>query len=222
MTRQALDRLRALSRQRETYVEEWLPESLLTSPDVAEDVELAEAVGKAPADVRQIAHRARERMAARRPRMQVSRAEQQAAVESFRAATQIGDLQGLLDVLAPDGVMVADGGGLAPPVLHPVEGAEQVARVLTGFARTAPGTRLEAMWLNAPLLSGSSSTASWTPRSALPSTTAGSPASTRSGTRTNWAGSGKRGNCAGPTDVRPTSLSIAPRECLTAPGPRAG
>src|SRR2546426_4045078 len=44
VTRQAINRLRTLSRRREEYVGEWLPEPLLTSPDVAEDVELAESV----------------------------------------------------------------------------------------------------------------------------------------------------------------------------------
>src|SRR5947208_7412077 len=44
VTRQALNRLRALARSREDYVGEWLPEPLLTSPDVAEDVELEESV----------------------------------------------------------------------------------------------------------------------------------------------------------------------------------
>src|SRR5439155_15821495 len=112
VTRQALNRLRTLSRSREEYVGEWLPEPLLTSPDVAEDVELAEsvsiamltvletlgpteravfvlrevfdtpydeiaeAVGKKPAAVRQIASRARDHVAARRPRMEVGGAEQ--------------------------------------------------------------------------------------------------------------------------------------------------
>src|SRR3954451_18589846 len=96
VTRQALNRMRTVARQREQYVGEWLPEPLLTSPDVAEDValaesvsmamltvletlgpteravlvlhevfdvpyeEIAEAVGKSAAAVRQIAHRARE------------------------------------------------------------------------------------------------------------------------------------------------------------------
>jgi RNA polymerase sigma factor (sigma-70 family) len=44
VTRQALNQMRTLSRRREEYVGEWLPEPLLTSPDVAEDVELAESV----------------------------------------------------------------------------------------------------------------------------------------------------------------------------------
>ena len=44
VTRQAINHMRTLARRREEYVGEWLPESLLTSPDVAEDVELAESV----------------------------------------------------------------------------------------------------------------------------------------------------------------------------------
>lgn len=107
-TRQALSRLRTLGRRKESYVGSWLPEPLLTAPDVAEDVELAEsvstamllvletlapaeravfvlrevfdveydeiaeAVDKSPAAVRQIAHRARAHVAARRPRGVVS------------------------------------------------------------------------------------------------------------------------------------------------------
>lgn len=102
-TRQALTRLRTLGRRKESYVGTWLPAPLLTAPDVAEDVELAdsvsmamllvletltpteravfvlrevfdlgydeiaEAVDKSPAAVRQIAHRARAHVAARRP-----------------------------------------------------------------------------------------------------------------------------------------------------------
>ena len=184
VTRQALNRLRTLARRREEYVGEWLPEPLLTSPDVAEDIELsesvsfamltvleilgpteravfvlrevfdvpydeiAEAVGKTPAAVRQIAHRAREHVAARRPRVQVDRAEQQAAVERFLAALQTGDVQGLLDVLAPDVVVVADGGGMVAAARRPIEGAEAVARLLAKFAQVAPRARVDTVWLN--------------------------------------------------------------------------
>ena len=166
VTRQALNRLRSLSRRREEYVGEWLPEPLLTSPDVAEDVELAEsvsiamltvletlgpaeravfvlrevfdtpydeiaeAVGKSPAAVRQIAHRAKEHVAARRPRMQVERSEQEAVVERFLAAVQGGGIDDLLAVLAPDVVMVADGGGIANAVRKPIHGADRVALFL--------------------------------------------------------------------------------------------
>lgn len=174
MTRQSLNRLRALARRRETYVGEWLPEPLLTAPDVAEDVELAESVSMAmltvletlgpveravfvlheifdvpydeiaaavertPAAVRQIAHRSRSHVAARRPRMSVGRAEQDAVVARFQEALVGGDLQALLDVLAPDVVVVADGGGLAAAARIPLEGATVVSRALAMFARKAP------------------------------------------------------------------------------------
>ena len=173
-TRQALNRMRTLARRREDYVGEWLPEPLLTSPDVAEAVELAEsvsiamltvletlqpteravlvlhevfdvpydeiaeAVGKSGAAVRQIAHRARAHVAARRPRVAVSRSEQQQVVDRFLAAVTAGDVQGLIDVLAPDVVVVADSGGLAPAARRPVVGRERVANALSRFATFAP------------------------------------------------------------------------------------
>jgi RNA polymerase sigma-70 factor (ECF subfamily) len=104
-------------------------------------------VGKSPAAVRQIAHRAREHVAARRPRVPVSTAEQQEAVDRLIAAIRHGDLQGLLDVLAPDVVIVADGGGLVTAARRPIQGADRVARLLiTGLA--AVDFELEAVWLN--------------------------------------------------------------------------
>ena len=183
VTRQALNRLRTLTRRREEYVGEWLPEPLLTSPDVASDVELAEsvsiamltvletlapaeravfvlrevfdfpydeiaeAVGKTPAAVRQITHRARDHVAARRPRMPVSTGEQQEVVDQFLAAVQTGDLQGLLDVLAPDVVLIADGGGLVPAARLPLEGADRVARLLMTGLRTVD-FEAKTVWLN--------------------------------------------------------------------------
>jgi RNA polymerase sigma-70 factor (TIGR02957 family) len=183
VTRQALNRLRTVSRQREDYVGEWLPEPLLTSPDVAADAELAEnvsiamltiletlgpaeravfvlhevfetpydeiaeVVGKTPAAVRQIAHRAREHVAARRPRMQVDRAEQEAALRKFIAAVTSGDVQGLVEMLAPDVVLIADGGGLVPAARKPLIGAE---RVVAFLARVADLSDLVATtaWFN--------------------------------------------------------------------------
>jgi RNA polymerase sigma-70 factor (ECF subfamily) len=182
VTRQALNRLRTVSRSREEYVGEWLPEPLLTSPDVAEDAELAEsvsialltvletlapteravfvlrevfempygdiaqAVGKSAATVRQIARRAREHVAARQPRVRVSRSEQQAVVERFLLALRTGQVQALMEVMAPDVVLIADGGGLAAAALAPVHGAEQVATLL---ARTNRGVfETTIVWLN--------------------------------------------------------------------------
>ncbi|MFF8594611.1 RNA polymerase sigma-70 factor [Streptomyces sp. NPDC015220] len=169
-TRQALSHLRTLGRRKESYVGPWLPEPLLTSPDVADDVELAdsvsmamllvletltpteravfvlrevfdlgydeiaEAVGKSPAAVRQIAHRARAHVAARRPRRVTSAAENRRTVEAFQRAVETGDLQSLLDILAPDVVLLTDGGGVVQAALAPVVGADQVAHVLGRIA----------------------------------------------------------------------------------------
>jgi ketosteroid isomerase-like protein len=96
--------------------------------------------------VRQIAHRSREHVAARRPRVSVSATEQQEAVDRFLAAVRHGDLQSLLNVLAPDVVAVADGGGLAPAARRPIQGAERVAGLLTGLR--AFDFELHAVWLN--------------------------------------------------------------------------
>jgi RNA polymerase sigma-70 factor (TIGR02957 family) len=110
--------------------------------------EIAAAVGKSPAAVRQIAHRAREHVAARRPRVEVDRAEQERVVSRFLAALGSGDLQALLDVLAPDVVLIADGGGEVAAVRHPVAGRERVAKLLSGFKRVAAEAVLETVWLN--------------------------------------------------------------------------
>ncbi|SEG73031.1 RNA polymerase sigma-70 factor, ECF subfamily [Nonomuraea solani] len=172
-TRRSLDRLRTMRRRKEAYVGSWLPEPLLTAPDVAEDVELAEsvsmalmlvletlspteravfvlrevfdvgydeiaaAVGKNAAAVRQIAHRARKHVDARRPRETVSPGETRAALESFQRAFETGDLQGLLDVLAPEVVLVSDGGGVKQAAPRPITGAGKVARFITGGPRKA-------------------------------------------------------------------------------------
>ncbi|MGW0193408.1 RNA polymerase sigma-70 factor [Nonomuraea sp. NPDC003201] len=167
-TRQALNRLRSMKSRKEAYVGPWLPEPLLTAPDVAEDVELAEsvsmalmlvletlspteravfvlreafdvgyeeiaaAVGKSPAAVRQIAYRARRHVEARRPREAVSADQTRAALESFRRALEAGDLQGLLDVLAPEVVLVSDGGGVKQAAPRPIVSAGKVARFVVG------------------------------------------------------------------------------------------
>jgi RNA polymerase sigma-70 factor (ECF subfamily) len=187
VSRQALNRLRTVSRRREEYFGEWLPEPLLTSPDIADDVELAEsvsiamltvletlapveravfvlrevfdtpydeiarAVGKRPDAVRQIARRAREHVTARRPRVEVTHAEQQAAVERFHAALATGDLQAFLEVLAPDVVLVADGGGVVRAAIRPVSGAKTVGRLLRQFSALGQGARIGRTWLNGAL-----------------------------------------------------------------------
>jgi len=116
--------------------------------DVAYD-EIAEAVGKSPAAVRQIAHRARAHVAARRPRGVVSAAETRAALEAFQRAADTGDLQRLLDILAPDVVFLSDGVGVVQAVLKPVVGAGRVARLLAvGLRRIAAAAALQPAQIN--------------------------------------------------------------------------
>ena len=110
--------------------------------------EIAGTVGKSAAALRQIAHRGREHVTARRPRRSVSRAEQQSVVERFQAALTNGDLQGLLDVLAPDVVLMAEGGGVVPAAIRPLSGAKTVARQLSRFPALAPNARIATSWLN--------------------------------------------------------------------------
>jgi RNA polymerase sigma-70 factor (TIGR02957 family) len=165
-TRLSLNRMRTLARRREAYVGPWLPEPLLTSPDVAEDVELADSVSTAmllvletlspteravfvlrevfdlpydeiavavdmsPAAVRQVAHRARQHVDARRPRSAVTTRERDEVIARFFGAAATGDLQALMDVLAPDVVLLTDGGGVKKAALRPIHGRDKVTRFL--------------------------------------------------------------------------------------------
>jgi RNA polymerase sigma-70 factor (ECF subfamily) len=184
-TRQALGRLRTVGRRKESYIGPWLPEPLLTTPDIAEDVvladsvsmamllvletltpteravfllrevfeleydEIAEAVDKSPAAARQIAHRARSHVAARRPRGVVSPAETRDAVGAFQRAIETGDLQTLVDILAPDVVLLSDGGGVKQALLRPIVGATRVARLLAvGIPRIVGEISVEPVQIN--------------------------------------------------------------------------
>ena len=184
VTRQALNQMRKLYRRREDYIGEWLPEPLLTSPDVAEDVELAEsvsiamltvletlgpteravfvlrevfempygeiaqAIGKSAVTVRQIARRAREHVAARRPRVRVTRSEQQAVLERFLVALRTGQLQELMEMLAPDVVFIADGGGLRTAARAPIRGVELVTKLLARAHQVVARLETKTVWLN--------------------------------------------------------------------------
>ena len=108
--------------------------------------EIAEAVEKSEPAVRQIASRARAHVEDRRPRASVSAAERDAVIERFRAATETGDLQGLMDVLAPDVVLMTDGGGKVKAALNPIFGRDKVFRFLTAVAPEA--LELVPVWLN--------------------------------------------------------------------------
>jgi RNA polymerase sigma-70 factor (ECF subfamily) len=165
-TRLALNRLRDTRARREAYVGPWLPEPLLTAPDVAQEAELAEAVSlallvvletlgpveravfvlrevfglpyaeiaqaleRSEAAVRQVAHRAREHVQARRPRFDTDRAVQRQVTDRFLAACTGGDVDALIAMMSPGVTLVTDGGGRMKAALRPITGAEKVARFM--------------------------------------------------------------------------------------------
>jgi RNA polymerase sigma-70 factor, ECF subfamily len=184
-TRTALNSLRSARRRREDYVGPWLPEPILTGPDVAEDAvlgealsvamlvvlesltpderavfvlrevfdfpytDIADATGKSTAAVRQLAHRAKEHVRERQPRFDVDTARQRQVADRFMAATLGGDLQSLMDLLAPGAVLLSDGGGKVSAARRPVQGADRVARFLAGLAsKSLPDMRVEFSTLN--------------------------------------------------------------------------
>jgi RNA polymerase sigma-70 factor (ECF subfamily) len=185
VTRQALNSLRAAQRRREEYVGPWLPEPVVTAPDVAEHAvlseslsfamlvvletlspderavfvlrevfdfpyaEIAEATGKSLAAVRQIGSRAKAHVRARQPRFEVDARRQRAVADRFLTALLGGDMQSLMDVLAPGAVLLSDGGGKATAARKPVIGADNIARFLAGIAKTpVPDMRVESLSLN--------------------------------------------------------------------------
>ena len=189
-TNLALTRLTSARARRELYVGPWLPEPLLTEPDVADDVvagaELTESVsmallvvletlspleravfvlreafgyshaevagilGRSEASVRQLAHRAREHVEARRPRFDADDEQRRAVVERFRAACEGGELADVLAVLSPGVTAWTDGGGKVTAARRPLRGADHVARWMLGVLAkpVVRGVRLEPAVVN--------------------------------------------------------------------------
>jgi len=100
--------------------------------------DVAETVGRTPAACRQLASRARHHVEERRPRFDPDAAEQRRVVAAFLDASARGDLDGLLALLDPSVVLRADGGGKVRAAGRPIEGSEQVARVLLAGRRWFP------------------------------------------------------------------------------------
>jgi RNA polymerase sigma-70 factor (ECF subfamily) len=101
--------------------------------------EVAEMVGKEEAACRQILHRAREHIHARRPRFAPSKQAHERLVTGFMSACVSGDLAGLKRLLADDVTSWADGGGkVRGAALNPVRGADAVARLFVGLMKKAP------------------------------------------------------------------------------------
>ncbi|NUW46958.1 RNA polymerase sigma-70 factor [Nonomuraea rhodomycinica] len=168
VTNLSLNRLTCARATRETYVGPWLPEPLLTSPDAAEESELADTVSTAfmvvletlsPLEravfllresfgyshaeiagilerpeptIRQIAHRAREHVQARRPRFDSDRAQRELVTERFIAACSGGDLNAVMELLAPEVTAWSDGGGKVTAARRPLHGPDHVGRWMLG------------------------------------------------------------------------------------------
>lgn len=178
----AINRLKSAQVRRETYVGQWLPEPILTSPDIAEDVELADSVSMAmlvvleslgpeeravfvlrevfgfphaeiaaaldrpEATVRQLAHRARSHVQARRPRFDADRDRQRLATEEFLAAAAGGDINRLMEILAPDAALWSDGGGKVKAPLRDIHGSDKIARFFVKVgSQPWQGTPIEDM-----------------------------------------------------------------------------
>lgn len=94
---------------------------------------IAEVVGKSEANCRQILARARRRIDDERPRFEPDPQQRRALAARFLDAAREGDMDGLIALLAPDAVLVGDGGGKARAIPAPMVGAARVARALAAF-----------------------------------------------------------------------------------------
>ena len=121
--------------------------------------EIGAALGRSAPAVRQLAHRAREHVQARRPRFDVDAGQQRAVTERFLAAASGGDIDGLMTVLAPDVTLLTDGGGKARAARRPITGAGKVARFLVAIAsRPYMGIAIADISLEAVEINGSPGT----------------------------------------------------------------
>jgi RNA polymerase sigma-70 factor (TIGR02957 family) len=122
--------------------------------------EVATALGRTEAAVRQMAHRAKEHVQARRPRFDTDRTAQREVTERFLAAAVGGDVETLLAAMAPGVVLVADGGGRVTAARRPIVGADKVARFLAAVGPQGaelPGLRVEVADIN-----GAPAVVAWT------------------------------------------------------------
>ncbi|WP_461082410.1 sigma-70 family RNA polymerase sigma factor [Streptomyces deserti] len=104
--------------------------------------EIADLLDRTPAAVRQLAHRARAHVHARRPRYRAHPRVRREATERFLRAAFGGDITALMEVLAPDVTVWTDGGGKRrPSPLRPVRGRDKVARLFASYGSGRGGPR---------------------------------------------------------------------------------
>ncbi|MDN3354030.1 RNA polymerase sigma factor SigJ [Actinomadura sp. DC4] len=100
--------------------------------------EIAEILDRSPSAVRQLAHRARKHVHARRPRYQADPRVQRQVTERFVAAAFGGDIGELIEILASDVTLWTDGGGVRSAGLRPIQGREKIARLISSVASRLP------------------------------------------------------------------------------------
>ncbi|PZS30087.1 MAG: RNA polymerase subunit sigma-24 [Pseudonocardiales bacterium] len=174
VTRTSIDQLRRAKARREQYIGSWLPEPLLTGPDVADRVvqdklvsmailvmlestspleravfvlrevfgfsypEVAQAVGRSDAAVRQLGHRAKTHLRQPRSRFQAGPRESRRVTERFLEACLGGDLSELLKVLAPGVTLWVDAHGTSEGARQPIHGAAAIGEYLASIAPRYP------------------------------------------------------------------------------------
>ncbi len=101
--------------------------------------DVAATLGRTEAATRQLTHRARSHVQARAPRAPVDRSTHEEVLKRFVAALEGGSIAELLEILAPDAVLISDGGGKRQAALRPIHGAEKIIRWLAGVAAKQAG-----------------------------------------------------------------------------------
>ncbi|MGW4246386.1 RNA polymerase sigma-70 factor [Nocardia sp. NPDC004722] len=117
------------------------------------NAEIAGFLDRPEATVRQIALRARNHVHARRPRFDTDAATRSAITEKFLAAAHGGDVNALMEILAPEVTLWNDGGGKVTAARRPLYGPDHVARWLLGAMAkpVSANIRLESAWINGEL-----------------------------------------------------------------------
>lgn len=108
---------------------------------------IGEALDRTPSACRQLASSARRRVRAAEPPLAAAKDHREVLL-AFKRAWEGGDLEGLVAILDPDAVAVADGGGLVRAGLEPVHGAAAVARMLIAVRPQAPAMQLHEATVN--------------------------------------------------------------------------
>jgi RNA polymerase sigma-70 factor, ECF subfamily len=110
--------------------------------------EIADTLGRSETAVRQLAHRAREHVSARQPRHHVDKARHDEVTMRFMQAAGSGDFDQVVALLAPDAVLISDGGGKKKAALRPIHGADKIARWLFAVIAENPGFEIRMGTLN--------------------------------------------------------------------------